>query len=209
LFELKLILKLFSVSKKIDDWRLLSIMNLYRNYLRLLSNRNYKAFTDFYYNYANKIAYWIYQIIHQKEDAEDLAMEIISSIPDLVKDIKDEITEEKCFNAWLYRIAKNKALNYIKRKGTLVFVPLNEDILDDEYLNSVEINPILGDQDFNISDLQKILTEEEYKIIYLKFCYNLARKDIAERLSLTERQVKRKTESAYRKIKEFIKHKGW
>lgn len=177
-------------------------MEISHNYLKLLSQKDYKVFTDFFNSYASKIAFWIYLIVGRKEDAEDLAMDIIVSVPDMVQGKKGL---HKCFDSWLFTVAKNKALNFIKHNNSIRFVQFDENLLDSRYLFDEEYNPILGKSEFHFYELKNVLTEQEYKILFYKYYQNMKRKEIADLMKLTDRQVKRKVESAFTKLKEYFR----
>lgn len=183
-------------------------MKINKNTIKLLVDRDYRTFSAFYHEYANRIAFWIYRIIGSKEDAEDLAMDIITDLPDLLK--KTNIDNEKAFKSWLYLVIKSRALNFIKRRKIIKEVSLNENIIDSNLIDSIEINPILGktSSNFHLSDLKKVLNEDEYKIIYCKFYLNFSRKDIAAKYNFSEKQVKRKIETAYKKIRTYLLKEG-
>jgi len=183
-------------------------MKINKNTIKLLVDRDYRTFSAFYHEYANRIAFWIYRIIGSKEDAEDLAMDIITDLPDLLR--KTDIDNEKAFVSWLYLVIKSRSLNFIKRRKNIKEVSLDENIIDSNLLDSVEINPILGKNniDFHISDLKNVLNDDEYKIIYCKFYLNFSRKDIAAKYKFSEKQVKRKIENAYKKIRTYLSKKG-
>lgn len=70
------------------------------------------AFEKILFMYEKQIFSYLYRIINQKEDAEDLAQ---ITFLKLYKNIKS-IDIEKNFNAWVYKIATNSAYDWLRKK---------------------------------------------------------------------------------------------
>ena len=79
-------------------------MKLYREYL----NGEKKSFDLLYTKYKIKIEYFIFNIVKDKEKAEDITQEVF------VKIMQKEIKEEYSFKYHIFLLAKSEALNYIR-----------------------------------------------------------------------------------------------
>jgi RNA polymerase sigma-70 factor (ECF subfamily) len=86
------------------------------NALKLLIKNNLRSVYNF-----------VYQYLSDKEDADDVTQETFVKVWLNIK----KFVPKKSFRAWLFRIAKNTALDYIKRKRPASFSSLkkeNDDI---------------------------------------------------------------------------------
>jgi len=68
--------------------------------------------------YQGKLFAYIYRLVGDKEEAEDLLQDVfIKSYRNL-----SSFDVERKFSSWIYRIAHNEAVNYIKRKSLKRFI---------------------------------------------------------------------------------------
>lgn len=75
-------------------------------------NGDIDAFEKILTLYEKQIFSYLYRIINQKEDAEDLTQ---ITFLKLYKNIKS-IDTDKNFNAWVYKIATNSAYDWLRKK---------------------------------------------------------------------------------------------
>lgn len=76
--------------------------------------------------------------------------------------------------------------------------------------NASYFSTIEYDKDLNLfEDLKKVLTEFEYKIIYLKFNNDYTNKEIAKIMNVKGKKIKNNVEIAYKKIREYLKEKDY
>ncbi len=78
-------------------------LKLYNEYL----NGNKAAFETIYNKYKNKIEYFVYNIVKDKQKAEDITQEVFIYI------LKNKIRENCNFKYYIFLIAKSRAFNYI------------------------------------------------------------------------------------------------
>lgn len=72
--------------------------------------------------YHKKLFIYIYRFVGNKEEAEDLLQNVFLKV---YKYCKDFDTKRK-FSSWIYRIAHNEAVNYLKRKNIKKFISLED-----------------------------------------------------------------------------------
>jgi RNA polymerase sigma-70 factor, ECF subfamily len=83
--------------------------------------------------YLNYVYNFIFQIVKNQPDAEDLTQETFVKVWKKINKYKPEYK----FKTWLFSIAKNTALDFIKKKRVITFSEL--DNLEKEYIFSDSI----------------------------------------------------------------------
>lgn len=97
-------------------------MNMSDEQLALLSQQgDDRSFQEIVRRYLKPIYHFARQYVHTPEDAEDITQD---SFYKAWKYIKKYKTEKK-FKPWLYTIARNTALDYLKKKKPAVFSTLD------------------------------------------------------------------------------------
>ena len=135
----------------------------------------------------------VFSIIKNKDDSEDIMQNLFVKIYKLPKDKLPSRNE----TSWLYTVAKNETLNYIKSK--------RKDINIDDlqiYKDDVEISNLINEASYK--ELMKKLNSEEELIVKLKTESNFTFKEIAKILGKNENTVKWKYYSAIHTLKLFI-----
>lgn len=160
--------------------------------------RDERIYTQFYLEYANKLALFIDSFIQSKEDAKDLAYDFMLEIPNLIRLKYKDIGNHRGFVPWMYRIAQNKAKNYLIRKNRFPTTSFDENA-------DFEIGMIHRIMDFRFEDLKCILKPDAYRILLLNRRHGYSVHQIAEIMSLTEDQVKKRLALAYRKAERFLR----
>ena len=146
-----------------------------------------KYFEILYREYKNFVFKIVFSIIKNKDDAEDITQNIFMKIYKLPV----EKLPTKNEASWLYAVAKNETLNYIKSK--------KKDINIEELQIFAEENNILDEIDFK--RLIKSLDSEEELIVKLKTQSNFTFKEIAKVIGKNENTVKWKYYSAMHTLK--------
>lgn len=152
--------------------------------------QNFEMFYKECKDYVFKIAFGI---IKNKEDSEDIVQNLFLKIYKLPKDKLPSRNEA----SWLYTVAKNETLNYIKSK--------RKDINIDDlqiYKDDVEISNLINEASYK--ELMKKLNSEEELIVKLKTESNFTFQEIAKILGKNENTVKWKYYSAIHTLKLFI-----
>lgn len=111
---------------------------LYNDYL----NGEKQAFELLYNKYKNRIEYFIYNIVKNREKAEDLTQETFIYV------MQNKFQENSSFKYFLYLVAKSKAYNYIN-------VEKRRNEINEKY--------ILSESEETDKDVLDIITREESK----------------------------------------------
>lgn len=81
--------------------------------VEIVRSKNRDFFCEIITRYQNKIFSYINRLINNRDDAEDLTQDVFIKV---YKNLFGFDTKRK-FSSWIYRIAHNEAVNYIKRKS--------------------------------------------------------------------------------------------
>lgn len=93
---------------------------------------NYKEITV---RYQGKLFAYLYRLIGDKDEAEDLLQNVfIKTYRNL-----DSFDTNRKFSSWIYRIAHNEAVNFIKRKSLKRFISLENITSAKDKLESADL----------------------------------------------------------------------
>jgi len=158
-----------------------------------------KAQHQLYKLFADAMYYTCYNMMHNREEAEDLLQESFSEA--FMK--LDRFKFESTFGTWLKRIVVNKCINEIKRKKTALQFSDDMERFEDEYVEEETISP-----DLTVAAIKMAMTKlpEGSRIIFqLYLLEGYDHSEIAEILDVSESTSKSQYMVARRKIKELLK----
>lgn len=97
-----------------------------------------KAFTALMEKYRKSVYHLILKIVKSPEDAEDLMIETFAKAFDKI----DQYSSDFAFSTWLYRIASNTCIDFLRRKSIdKVSLDNEADILQDNLRFTADSNP--------------------------------------------------------------------
>lgn len=147
------------------------------------------AFKKLMKKYYKSVYYMIYKILKNEHDTEDVTIEVFTKVFYNL----DMYSETHSFSTWLFKIASNHAIDFLrKQKFKKNEVQIDKPISDEEGDWFMEIpsnthNPeeslIRKQNQQKILELIEILPEDLKQIIRLRFIEGLSYKDIAEKLN--------------------------
>ncbi len=175
--------------------------------IRLLLNGNKDGLRLIYEKYIKLIYAIIYNTVGQKEDAEDITSEFFIK---LVRVAPSYIIGSP-HKAWLTTIAKNMAIDHIRKRSHEVTVLTDDEVGSDTDIIEREINK---KSSFSLEDGAVIkhdmavamatLSPKEREIINLKLTGDLKFKEIAEYLNSPIGTVTWQYNQAIKKIRRFL-----
>lgn len=86
--------------------------------VRLIQRGDTELYAIIIERYQGKLFAYLYRLIGGREEAEDLLQDVFIKA---FKNLKSYDADRK-FSSWIYRIAHNEAVNYIKRKSLKRFI---------------------------------------------------------------------------------------
>ncbi|SCY90622.1 RNA polymerase sigma factor [Alkaliphilus peptidifermentans] len=159
-----------------------------------------KDFTILYQKYKEPIFSYIYYLSGNRTISEEICQEVFLKVYLHI----DNFQGRSSFKTWLYRIAKNTYLNFIKKRENVVFSKdvgqLDEKLIDSSYtpedhLLNVEINEM-------IQSALKEMGEKYRTFIILRDIQQLTYQEISE---ITETNLNSVKVTIYRAREEFRK----
>lgn len=150
-------------------------------------NNDEQAFKILMKKYYRSVYFLIFKIVKNDYDAEDLTVEVFTKVFYNF----DMYAETHSFSTWLFKIASNHAIDFLrKKKATQNQVNIDQPI-DEETNWYFEIpsennnpeNELINQQhDETLRQLIEVLPEDLNEIIKLRFIEELSYKEIAEKI---------------------------
>ena len=153
------------------------------SYLRFLNGDN-DAFVGLVREYNDKLVLFLNTVvgdIHMAEEAADETfLKLYTNRP--------AYNEQYSFKTWLYTIAKNTALNYVKKLKRGSVVPIEDCVyLSDE--TDIEEEYIKGEQNTILHHAIKALNSEYSQVLYLIYFEGMSNAEAAKVMGKTSRQL--------------------
>lgn len=173
------------------------MLELEAKYLIDLSNDSHEAFRYIYMQYQPKVKYFINHFVKSGAVAEELTQDIFEKI--WVN--RTSLPNLKSFNAYLYQMAKNAALNFLDKK-------LLEDKLiasyKYEYEESFEEKLYSKEIELLVQLTVAKMPEQRQKIYLMSRHENLKNSEIAEKLNISKKTVENHLNLALKEIRKTI-----
>ena len=173
-----------------------------RDLLQKLRNPETKSygFNLLVREYQQRIYWHVRKMVIDHDDADDLVQEIFIKI---WKNL-DKFREESKLYTWIYTIASNECLNFLKKKRNRYFLPivdvsaeLNQKLEQSAYISGDEVQNKLQKALLTLPDKQRMVFNMKY---YDEMKYD----EIAEITNTSIGSLKASYHHAVKKIKEFL-----
>jgi RNA polymerase sigma-70 factor (ECF subfamily) len=157
-----------------------------------------EAFAKLYEDNFDRIFRYIAIKVGNRMEAEDLTQQVFMKA---LKAISSYKWREVPFSAWLYKIASNQVVDYIRKKSRQPETELNEDITatEDRPYKTAEKKMELEE----LSQALKKLTALQQEVISLRFSWEMPIAEVASIMGKKEGAIKALQHSA---IKALRKH---
>ena len=159
--------------------------------LQRISHGDNAAFEELYVKTRRGVYAFLYTYVQRSADAEDLMQTVYLKVKTNISQYRHGTNG----SAWILQIAKNYALNEIKKSGRITYTD-NLDYVEDETAVSSE----------GVMDVMKrVLNEEEQRIVTLHVLWNYKHREIADILECPTGTVTSKYKRAVEKLRAVIK----
>ena len=159
--------------------------------VRRAQQRDEQAFAQFYEKYFDKIYRYVTLRISDKIEAEDITQQVFLKALQSISSFKWKGIP---FSAWLFRIAHNQAVDYLRKKTKQATIPI------DESKASFSSNPqLLMEEKLDTEQLllaTKQLTAAQREVISLRFAGELSIAEVAKIMGKSQGAVKALQHSA-------------
>lgn len=156
-------------------------------------NENKDQFQELLNRYQRMIFAYLLRLLNfHREDAEDVLSNTFLKVYINLASYNPKMK----FSSWLYRIAHNEAVNYIRKKSKHFTTDIEK----------VELGVEIDFDKPNKSDIEKVLSrlkEEERNILILFYIEERSIREIGDILKISDGNVKVRLNRARNKAKEF------
>ncbi len=161
-----------------------------------LENADQKAYAELMSRYRDSVYYKLMKMVNNKDDADDLTIEAFGKAFNRLK----QYTPQFAFSTWLFKIASNNAIDFIRKKKNEQFytgytTTANED--GGEYKNVIKSNDLDPEENYikkqKIESLKLIVEKLKPKyrqLVEMRYYEELSYEEISEQLKLPIGTVK-------------------
>lgn len=170
-----------------------------RDYILLrkaLDHNDQQAYAELMRLYRDSIYFMLIKIVKNSDDAEDLTLETFGKAFRYL----DKYTPQYAFSTWLYRIAVNNSIDYIRHKNNSpqyidddLFTGTAEQLIDRSQTNpspTPEEEVIVKQRMQMLRSAVQQLPEKYRKVIELRYYDELSYEEISDMLNITLSNVK-------------------
>jgi RNA polymerase sigma-70 factor (ECF subfamily) len=158
------------------------------------------AFNLIVRKYQERLYWHIRKIVIQHDDSDDVIQNTFLKVWTGL----DGFREDSQLYTWLYRIATNEALTFLKRKKNKFFVPLVD--IEQQLSSTLESGPHMNGTEIQITLQKAILTlpEKQRLVFNMKYFDELKYEEISSILGTSVGALKASFHHAVKKIEKFI-----
>lgn len=147
---------------------------------KILEDKENSYFELLYKRYVDKVRGKCWSLVRNTEVAEDLVQDIFMKAMENLHKFRQNST----FATWLYAIAYNHAIEYLRRNKRIRFEHWEDNIDYPEDVQESEITEILALREERIALLLEILKPEDKAILLMKYKEGMRMKTIMEILHI-------------------------
>ena len=161
-----------------------------------------KAFEQLVNQYSEQLYWQVRRIVLLHEDANDVLQNVFLKAWSKL----DSFHQESKISTWLYRIALNESLDFMRRKKAQM-VSMDDDaatvgsmLMADDYFNGTEAEAMLQEAIAQLPEVQRT-------VFNMRYFDDMKYSEISEILQTSEGSLKASYHIAVKKISEFFKHR--
>lgn len=155
------------------------------------------AYKQLFLEYFTIIRSFLSRMLGDDEQAKDIAQNVFLKI--WLK--RDSLDESKSIKSYLYVLAKNEALNHIKRSSRITCLDSVPETSDG---NNVQVTTEFNETSNIIRQRVESMPERRREVFRLSRMEHLSNKEISEMLNLSVRTVEKHIELALKDIRKTI-----
>ena len=162
--------------------------------------RNY-GFNLMVRKYQKKIYWHVRKMVIDHDDADDLVQEVFVKVWKNMGNFR----EDAQLFTWIYRIATNECLNFLRKKKNRFFIPIHD--IQNELTKKLDSSPYIDGDEIQMK-LQKALLKlpDKQRLVFnMKYFDELKYEEIAEITETSVGSLKASYHHAVKKIEAFLK----
>lgn len=173
-----------------------------RKWLEKAAEGDQEAFSRLFYAYKDKLYAFVYHIVSSKAMAEDIVQEVFIKI----WTNRDHLTEIRTFDSYLFRAAKNHAINQLKAFSRRTKLREKKEVLNnvlspEEQLlvNNlrIRITQLVGRLPKRQQEVYRLRREQEMKIEEIAYYLNLSPSTVKNHLTQALKNLKKELRTFY------------
>jgi RNA polymerase sigma-70 factor (ECF subfamily) len=163
-------------------------------------NTQEKGFSILVHNYKERIYWQIRHLVLSHDDANDLTQEVFIRIFQNI----DNFKQESSIATWIYRIALNHTLNFIKSKAQRYKSSVKS--FEDSMLDNLKADKYFDSTDIELKLQKAILSlpEKQRLVFNLRYYDDMPFKEMEQVLNTSESSLKSSYHFATKKIQESL-----
>ncbi len=168
---------------------------------------NPNAFNILVKDNLKSVLNFVYRYIYDTELAEDITQEVFIKV---WKNIS-KFDTSKNFKPWLFKIARNTALDFIKKRKLIPFSSFENDNEENHFINNLEDQSKTLLEEINLQEQKEFLNDflQELKpnqqlVFFLYYYEELTFKEISETLSISINTIKSRHLRGLEKLKAIM-----
>lgn len=177
--------------------------NNVESYIKYL-NGNDEGLVEIIRDYKDGLILYLNKFVKNFAVAEDLVEDVFVKLA--IK--KPKFKEESSFKTWIYKIATNKALDYIKKNKISNFQSIDE-CSDIQSSENVEKSFLTQERKIILHKALKSLNEAYYSVLYLSYFEDLSNSEIAKIMKKNTRQIENLMYRAKLSLKDELLEMGF
>jgi RNA polymerase sigma-70 factor (ECF subfamily) len=155
--------------------------------------------------YLKLIYSFVYKNVGNQVEAEDITQEVFIKV---WKNMK-KFDQNKNFKPWIFQIAKNTSIDFLRKKKTIPFSRFENEKGQNSLAENIATKPLnlienLSDKKVLLAAMQS-LTDKDHKIIDLRHNYGMSFKEIAEVFKESINTIKSRYRRTLANLKKNIK----
>ena len=161
-----------------------------------------RTFEQLVNQYSEQLYWQVRRIVLSHEDANDVLQNVFLKAWSKL----DTFHQESKISTWLYRIALNESLDFMRKKKTQM-VSTDDDetivgnmLMADEYFSGTEVEALLQEAIAQLPDVQRT-------VFNMRYFDDMKYSEISEILQTSEGSLKASYHIAVKKISEFFKRR--
>jgi len=161
-----------------------------------------RAFDALILKYGDKLYGLVYNMTNHKEDTHDLLQDIFAKAYQSLKNFKGHST----FYTWIYQIAVNQTLNFLKKRKRRTAVSLNDEesgvqqdpaMIDTTHDSNPEARSRLAELQKRLNEAMMKLSESHRMVVTMHDIQGMAHGEIAKVLDVSEGTVRSRLHYAH------------
>lgn len=176
-------------------------LELREHTLSKLKNGDMSSFEEVFTIFQPKLLTFVFRYLKSKEDSEEIVQEIFIQI----WENRSELNEKLSFKSYLFTIAKNKIIDYFRKKKietlSRSYILNFTEIIHDNTYREV----IYKDYDEVIAHAIDKLPDKRKVIFILSKKFGMSRNEIANFYNISENTVKNQLQEALNFLREILK----